>query len=141
MRKRLLQITFSICLIVGLTGFALQPPDSGIYTQMYESGNTSGYHTFNTAALLADLGDYEIITHFPHVDGEVVSIRQGRGSTPILLAVVLHHNGRVGPRNLNLDTLKVNIDQMAQMSRALQTTFAKYEYLPGGIGRTTIFGR
>lgn len=97
--------------------------------------NPSGVHTF-PASLLLSLPGYEIGASVPHPSGELVDIQRSTGQHTVVASnILIHRNGRVGPRNLALDTIVIPIQLLSGLPQDLQAALAALEILPEGFQR------
>lgn len=101
----------------------------GFYNDLISAGNTSGQHCFDASMIDPSLLSGATISNVrAHPDGELVDVTAGGGFS--LPNVLIHRNGRVGPRDLTKDTIVLTVFQLAALSNPRQSFAITFEQCP-----------
>jgi hypothetical protein len=103
----------------------------GIYSDIYASGNISGRHVFNGAALtVIGGGSRQLRNTRPDADGERLDVVDGAAT--VITGLLIHRNGRQGLRDLSVDKIVLTIEQLHPLPDAVQEALRPFENMPGG---------
>jgi hypothetical protein len=100
------------------------------YKDLFNSGNVFGYHTFTGTILTAIVSSGVTVSTVAVTGGENVTMSAGA----ITVVGFLDRQGRIGPRDLNLDVLIVQIPEVKKFPDAAQDQIFAFEKLPTGFG-------
>lgn len=99
------------------------------YDDLVAAGNVTGIHTFDASLINPTLLAGATISNVRvHPDGELVDVTADGGFS--LPNVLIHRNGRVGDRDLALDTIVLTVTQLASLSTPRQNYCIQFEQLP-----------
>jgi hypothetical protein len=111
----------------------------GYYTDLFNSGNSSGSHSFPGEFFFPPSplfsGRYHLNdpAGFPHPDGRLLEIRRDSNNEVVLFPLLLHQNGRPDGRPNSEYTGVARIGELKDCPEDLQDGLELVEHKPGGL--------
>lgn len=104
------------------------------YSDMLKT-NRSGLHFFDASVLVDLSAGFTAAKIADDANGEKIELVSKTDDVKVAEDILVHRNGRIGERDLSLDTIVIPIQKLAGLPDAVQDALYRREQTPGATGR------